>query len=415
MTDNTYLKIPLLVTLLFLSFLIRFVFLHASQIDTPDEKTYFRYQSQINESGLLAGIRKLVAEYNQDKDSQLFPMPTRFGHSGLLSLTTRILGDEITSLKYFSLICSTISALLILLIAYRLLGIFGAYVASLCYSLFLPSLLTSVRGWGEALIELLFLLIFISGFLIFRQNRVFSWQSLPYFVFGVFAFFVKESALLVLFLCSLLPFFSFLLQRKYKELSKLILLATAIVVIAFTTLAYVVGGWDVLMETYKNHKFAHSHNPYAISFQSGEWYDFFLLLYVLSPGSCLCFCLVLLLPYLEMKAKVFSSRPKLIYPTAGLLTFLFFFILACSINPYSINLRLFSPIFGFMSLLLSIPLIVVIDYSLSAKKTWLFLGLNSFFVLCLFLNLFVAVKFMNNPRCQDLSIKLVRECVAVSH
>lgn len=406
----------LLACALLLGVALRLYAYYVPKQDTPDEKTYILYANRQLDRGLLDAVKENVLIYNNVEYWRWYPVPTRLGYTTPEALKIKLLGKDFEYQPVISLLCSVLTLLLLAYAAYCHFGIAGAYVVSLVQGTFLPSIDIARRIWPESMTEFLCAALFISALLILKRGKVLTLYSLPYLLFGVYFFYVKDSYLLILFICSLPPFVYFLYQRKFLEALLMFLLGVSLIILGLSSLASLSGGFDLLVETYKLHTEAHSMNQYAIDYQSGDWTMFFKIFYTLAPGTSL-----LLLAFSAcwyFRAKVFSEAVKkelnkYIFVLALLLFIFLIYISAASLAHNYKNFRLFAPIFPLISVFISLPLILLLKAALSSRFRLAFYTFNIAVILCLLLNYPVFVEYLNTAVCGDQTLRLIIECLAV--
>ncbi|MBI4480573.1 MAG: hypothetical protein HY651_11170 [Acidobacteria bacterium] len=326
---------------------LRVANLHNVTGRTPDETVYTKQTNVLLQSG-NAGLRVLVAEYQNDPTTRLFPPPTRIGYLWLLAATMRLTGktDESAG-AYLSCAASIGSLLLLALFGLRFFPPWAAVGALLFFAVSPFELELARRTWGDALVGLLALALVAVSAQITRDSR----QPLRYLLFallGGFGILVKESWPIVLVLCTVWVLWVLLIELKdWKNACILFAGATAAVVGSIAWLASSVGGFSVVAGIFPNLIHANSANPYALEYQSGPGYLLLQAFWVLTP-------LVAILCPLGV-AVIFFSHPKwnLLLGGAGdrdvmrwsALLLLSFFAIPM-ILPHWLNLRYLSPAFG---------------------------------------------------------------------
>ena len=328
---------------------LRLANLHNVTGRTPDETVYTKQTNVLFQSG-NAGLRVLVAEYQNDPTMRLFPPPTRTGYLRMLAVTMRLTGktDESAG-AYLSCAASIGSLLLLALFGLRFFPPWAAVVALLFFAVSPPELELARRTWGDALVGFMALALVAVSAQITRDSRQPLWYVL-FVLLGGFGILVKESWPIVLVLCTGWVLWVLLIELKdWKNACILLAGATAAVVGSIAWLASSVGGFSVVAGIFPNLIHANSANPYALEYQSGPGYLLLQAFWVLTP-------LVAVLCPLGL-AVIFFSRPKLNLLLGGAgagdwevmrwsALLLLSFLAIPMMLPHWLNLRYLSPAFG---------------------------------------------------------------------
>ena len=245
-----------------------------------DEGYYFYYARDIAAEG-IGRFRGLVKEHIADKEASVYPAPTRFGYIWFSSLWLKLFGFKIRSLAQLSFFCQ----ILFLIIAFLFLRkYFTGEEAVLITTLLSASplgLAMSKRALSESASNL-FNIITIWLFLNFMRDKK-NYRYI-YFAFSlVLAVFIKEIAIF------LIPsFIVFMLLDKYayrRPLKTGYLLGTLFVipVCVFIIYSFVLHGWKDLLSVINVINYSSKHNIYALRFEFGPWYKYFIDYMLISP------------------------------------------------------------------------------------------------------------------------------------
>ncbi len=412
LTENKFIKTILIFILIFTGIALKVGAIHLIPKSlTPDETTYLRHASEIQGLGLIAGVQKSIADYNNNLEERLYPIPLRFGVTGPLALSNHFFGQNLNASSSPFLFASASSFIILIIISYFLVGIYGAYCLALISVFFLPEIEITRRIWTESFTELFYLLIVLSGMLIIKSKKAFSFYSLPYIIFGIYVFFIKETAFLILFAGSLIPFGYFLSKKKYLEAVKLFILGLLMILFSLSVLVYMVGSYELLIETYQNHFLAHENNNYAQNYQDGNWYDLLISLFILSPGSIFLLLSAIVMLGFSKKCLPAKLNFNLKFFISYSLLICFLFIFACSVTKYNLNLRQLAPIYPLILLLASTPIALCLKHLANSGNYKTFIIVNILLLTAIGYNAQVAWLYLNTPSCQDFSLRLIMECL----
>lgn len=298
-----------------------------------DEGVYYKQAKTIKDSG-KKGHAQLANSFVGNENEQVLPSPVRVGYIWVASLFLR-LGDSMTSLSYFSLVCFILLCLVSFLFIRKFWGEEVAFFSAmlLCFS-------PLARGLaGRALLD--------SAYYLFSSAALFS-----------FLLFIKETRLsrFILFISLLtvsilmkettvflLPFFAgtlFFLRIKSQSVSWKYIFLTALLplVLAFFALVFCFGSSEKVFAVFRAMYYMYQQNivvpnTYVMYYNSGPWYEYFVDYFLMSP-------LVSILFFLYTGYYLFSPSKNIF--TTLLILFFVYFILFFSFLPknlrFAINL-----------------------------------------------------------------------------
>ena len=121
----------------------------------PDEREYSIQAKTLLRRG-QAGVRSLIAEYQQSPLLRLYPTPTRLGYLWPLAAAMRLTGgrDERVG-AYLSCAASIGSLFILALIGVRFFPSWATFFALLFFAVSPMELAVSRRAWPDALVEFL--------------------------------------------------------------------------------------------------------------------------------------------------------------------------------------------------------------------------------------------------------------------
>ena len=242
----------LLGLLLAASFLLR----HEAQgpdARTQDEMVYTYFGARVAREGLPA-FRILFAQFNTDPALMRGPSPLRAGYIALLS---RFMGSEgpqdIRTGVHLATACSVLTLALLALLALKLLGWPGAFIALTLAAVSPLDLLIARRAWQDGIFANAALLFGIACLGASGPGALPPWRGLALFASALWMLLVKESGLLV---CGILGIWlAAVLWRRERSLraplSRLAVLAAAIIAAA-GILAWLAGGWAAAGESLRH-------------------------------------------------------------------------------------------------------------------------------------------------------------------
>ncbi len=330
----------LIAVLAFFAAVLRLANLTNVNTRSPDEKVY-TWQAKTWVDQGLPGLRDIVADYNTDAESKLYPPPTRVGMIRLIAAVMKATGKYDESVgAWISCVASIGSVVVLAILAFRFLPIWAAAAGMLFYAVFPGDLAIARRTWTDALVEFAGLLLIWFVCEITRNSKQRIWYLL-FAVVGSLSLLVKESMPVPYGLCAIWILFV-LANRKQWTNAAILIAATAIGMgIALWWLAGQVGSLSEYVSIVLGIPAANAANQYALEYASGPRELMLQAFWIVAPFTSF-FALIGLL------IAVFKPRERALF-------FIAFFSIAyvaiAMAMPHWINLRYVGNTFGPVCLL----------------------------------------------------------------
>ena len=282
--------IILFLTMLLVGMSLRFHNLTNVFTRSPDEKIYTYQARTIAEQG-TEGIKLLVEEYNMNKVLWIYPIPLRVGYLRLLATVMKVTNSmDVKVGACISCFFSIISLLFLIVLGLRFFNQWITLYALLFMSVSPMDLAIARRTWQEAMLGCLGLLLIYFCCEITRATHKIIWYIL-FIIVGSYCILIKSSGAVIYMLCiAWLLWILFIKERSLLKGVVLIVLCALGVGISIAFLVNVTGGISNIIEALMHMKEAIPTNRYANQYCSGPWYQFFGLLWIVSPvNTILCF------------------------------------------------------------------------------------------------------------------------------
>ncbi|MDD5423986.1 MAG: glycosyltransferase family 39 protein [Candidatus Omnitrophica bacterium] len=312
---------------------------------SPDELAY-TWQANHIIGEKIAGTRSLVQIYNNDKKLWVLPNPTRIGYLWPLSYFMEATGFfDYRAGSYFSTIFSVVSILLITAFALRYLNKWVALYAVLALGVSPMELAVSMRAWADAFCGCLgLLLVFLTVSCIKNEGKL--TKVFPFVLTGTYYFMVKEAGVLLYLLCGFWLLSSLAARKMFGRMVSTLLLMTAASAAGICFMAYSLGGIGSMFEVIRHISEAMPFNQYAVSYQSGPWYNIIYGLFILSPLNVLL-CAAGMAGFAADLLKG-NRGPEGVdrWVAGGLMAILTAYVIVMTWAPYCQNVRYLSPVYG---------------------------------------------------------------------
>ncbi|MFH1798707.1 MAG: hypothetical protein ABH844_05160 [Candidatus Omnitrophota bacterium] len=371
---------------------------------SPDEDVY-TYQAKVIAHQGFAGVKDLIKEYNSSEKMWLYPNPVRVGYYGFLSVVMKLSKNyDVIVGAYLACVFSVISLLLLTVLGLRFFNKWITLYSLLFLSVSAMDLAIARRAWQDSMFAAMSLFLVYLTLEITRSSRKIIWY-IPFIIAGSWSLLIKETGVVVYELCLVCILWMLVVKEKaFLRAFALTVSAFLCAAISLVFLARVSGGFSAIIEVLTHLKETMPVNGYAVEYQSGPWYEFLEVFWIISPvNSFLC---------LVGTAGTVIGRVKNRALTGGLISFVAIFI-AMAILPCCQNLRYVSVIFVPFYLIGGVGLWCIISYIEAISKRFSF----SAIIGCILIVLVVAAagdyykfqKIVVKPRILDLSIRMVRE------
>ena len=330
----------LIAALGFLAAWLRLANLNNVNTRSPDEKVY-TWQAKTWVDQGLPGLRDIVADYNTNPESKLYPPPSRVGMIRLIAVVMKATGryDESVG-AWISCVASIGSVAVLAIIALRFLSIWPAAAGLLLYAVFPGDLAIARRTWTDALVEFAGLLLIWFVCEITRDSRQRIWYIL-FALVGSLSLLVKESMPVPYGLCAIWILLV-LAKRKQWTNAAILVAATALGMgIALWWLASQIGSLSNYISIVMGIPAANAANDYALEYASGPRRLMLEAFWIVAPFTSF-FALIGLL------IAVFRLRDRAVFFMAF---FSVVYIAIAMAMPHWINLRYVGNTFGPVCLL----------------------------------------------------------------
>lgn len=332
---------------------------------SPDENTYRNEAMVLSDKG-IDGIRQLLVEYNSNEKNWKYPHPLRLGYLWPLAAVMKVTGQtDIGTGAGVSCFFSILTLFLVVWVGVKFFNPWIASVALLLIAVSPMSLAVSLRNWQEAMIEFFGLLLIYFCCEINRNSQNRLWYALLV-IFGSYFILIKETCSIFYFFCVLWVLgILFLRDKSWGRGGLFFVAAAAGAGLSLGFLCYVAGGFSAVLEPMKHMRQAAEFSAYAKEFCSGQWYEFFGLIFSVSPLSSFL-CLLGIGKTLVWK-KSTGPWQRAAYPkdrmaawTISFIT-LGYLIIILFHTSLSLNLRYCSVIYGPMDLLAGLGAWTIFD------------------------------------------------------
>jgi 4-amino-4-deoxy-L-arabinose transferase-like glycosyltransferase len=345
----TQLGIATIGVLLCLGTVLRVANLSNVRSRSPDERVYTAQAKALLEKG-QAGLRSLVAGFQQDPAARRYPPPTRLGYLWPLAAAMRLTGGRGERVGAYLSCAASIGSLFILaLIGVRFFPSWATFFALLFFAVSPMELAVSRRAWPDALVEFLGLSLVYVAAEITRDSARRIWYLL-FVVLGSLGIAVKESGPVGYGFCAIWVLWVLLIERR-EWVNGAVLVAGGLAGLAITIawLEISVGGLSVFAEIVTSIPSSNAANYYAIKYQSGPGYLLLRALEIMSPVAAV-------LGLVGLGVLLFSHRKLNLlhvpaeaanWPVVGWITlFLLAYLALPMVLPHWLNLRYISVLFG---------------------------------------------------------------------
>ncbi len=244
-----------------------------------DEVKYAQFAEILREQG-VQGLRDLAARYGTDPELSVAPLPYRIGYIALGAATGAIAGvDGVQPLAWVALFASALLVVAAFLLAQDWLG---PRVAWMCVPLLLASPLAIHLGRRALQDSLMALCLILTVWLAHRVwTRGGKSAAVGLCIAALAGFLVKES---MLFLYpSLLLAAIFYWVKGYRNLRAGFFALLAAPILYFGIMVWVAGGVESFFHTYLSYSSMQFLIPYAVMYQKGPWFRYFIDLMLISP------------------------------------------------------------------------------------------------------------------------------------
>lgn len=250
---------------------------------SPDEGIYTFQANTIAQNGIKS-FRSLVNSYNEDETLWPYPHPLRVGY--LISLATVMKITNIKDVKagaYLSCSLSIASLLLVMLLGLRFFNQWITLYALLFLSVSPMSLAIARRSWQEAMLEFIgALLIYFCCEITHASNRK-IWYVF-FILTGSFCILIKLSGVVIYGLSLLWVLWVLFIKEKSFPKGFLVILSSTLGMgMSILFLLHLTGGVSAVKEVLTHLKWALQTSEYARNYGSGPWYQFFEMLWMLTP------------------------------------------------------------------------------------------------------------------------------------
>ena len=384
---------------------------------TPDEVTYTYQATEIARFGTGA-VKILVSEYNNDNRSWFYPSPIRIGYIGLVAVImkmTHTLGDERAG-AYVACFFSIIGLLILIAAGLKFLNPYITLFGLIFLSVSPMDLAIARRAWQDAMLGCLAaLLIYLSCAITSSRRKIILYAL---FVFtGSYCILIKESGTIIYTICLL--WVLWMLSVKKRLFPEGVFLTTASILggcLSITVLAYIGGGFPVIIEALKHHLGSIPNNQYALIYQSGPWYNLPLGLWIVDPVNtilCLIGTITALFNGVSNLKNLDEQDYEKRFAVPGIAFFMIAFLAITMLAPHCQNLRYLSVLYVPFYLMAGLGLWRFILFCKNRKNTLLFMIIAAavFGIIIttaignylIFKNLFVDVGL------NDLSVNLLKK------
>ena len=405
-SDTKYITV-LIILVLMAGTLLRLNNLGNITFRTPDENIYTYQATKIAEFG-REGIKLLVREYNADKKNWLYPSPVRIGYISLLAVVmkaTNSFNDEKVG-AYVSCFFSVIGLLMLIALGLKFFNPYITLFGIIFLSVSPMDLAIARRAWQDAMLGAIALLLVYITCEITRPGRKIIWYILFIFV-GSCCMLVKESGFIVYALCLIwILLVLFFKKRSFLDGTVLTIAGILGAVASVLILAYAVGGFHTIVETLKHHLGSTKNNQYALTYQSGPWYNILLGLWILSPVNLILCFIGIVITFIRDKRLVIR----------GIASFMVIFLIIAILAPHFQNLRFLSVLYALFYLMAGTGLWYVFSFFKDKKnKFGIVAVILAIVILAAIRDYQTFVSFFVKTDLFDLSVNLLKEGTNVSN
>jgi len=348
-TRTTQLGIATIGALLCLGAVLRVANLSNVSSRSPDEQVYTIQTKVLLQRG-QAGLRSLIAEFQQNPVARLYPPPTRLGYLWPLAAAMRLTGgrDERVG-AYLSCAASIGSLFILALIGVRFFPSWATLFALLFFAVSPMELAVSRRAWPDALVEFLgFSLVYVAAE-ITRDSARRVWYLL-FVVLGSLGIAVKESGPVGYGFCAIWVLWVLLIERR-EWVNGAVLMAGGIAGLAITIawLAISVGGLSIFAKIVTSIPSSNAGNQYAIEYQSGPGYLLLRALEIMSPVAAVLGLVglgVLLFSHRKLNLLHVPAEAANWQVVGWITLFMLAYLALPMVLPHWLNLRYISVLFG---------------------------------------------------------------------
>jgi len=328
---------------------LRYRNLHTVTMRSPDERTYAAQAKTLSEKGLV-GVRERLTAFNADKEMWDLPHPVRVGYLGPYAALMKVMQNDTPLVgSYLSVFFSVISLLLVLLIGIRVFNPWVTLYGVLFMAVSAFPLAISRRGWQEAMIGCLGLALIYCCCEITRNTRRNIWVIL-FILIGSYSLLVKATCGMFYLLGMIWICWVVFAREKDFVRGAVIVAASGLGAGAsILFLSYAAGGLPPVLEAVGHMKAAAAVSRYALEYCSGNWYEFFDLVWLVDPVNAILFVLGVSGMAVYFKTGGCWQEDSLQDRRAAVGIIFFFAALVAgflSIKPVSLNLRYLSVLFG---------------------------------------------------------------------
>jgi Dolichyl-phosphate-mannose-protein mannosyltransferase. len=167
---------------------------------SPDEGIYTSQAIIVAQDG-VEGTRRLIGEYNANKQSWVYPPPIRIGYTYLLAAimkATNIFDERAGT--YLSTLCSIGALFMLVLLGLRFFNRWVAVVALLLMSVSPMDLAIARRSWQDGVLAFAGLLLIYCCCELTSDPKRNIWY-IPFWFIGSWCIIIKESGVIVYGLC----------------------------------------------------------------------------------------------------------------------------------------------------------------------------------------------------------------------
>jgi hypothetical protein len=305
---------------------------------SPDEGVYTGQAKVVAQDG-VDGIRRLIGEYDADKEAWIYPPPIRIGYTFLLAPVMKASGafDERAG-SYLSTACSIGALIVLVLIGLRFFNPWITAAALLLMSVSPMDLAIARRTWQDSVLAFFgVLLVYFCCELTANPKRT-AWY-VPFWLIGSYCIIIKESGIVVYGLCVIwLLAVTVFKERSAIKSALLIAFTLAGIALSVFMLGQVAGGIGRILEVLRHVKDAMPTNTYAIDYQTGPWYRILEGLWILTPAGVLLSVVGIAVSFINRTAQ--SGVYK------GIVFFIFAFLGITILTPYCQNIRYISVLYA---------------------------------------------------------------------
>lgn len=304
---------------------------------SPDEGIYTGQAIIVSQDG-VAGVQKLVDEYNADKAAWIYPPPIRIGYTFLLTAVmnaTHIFDERAGT--YLSMICSIGALFMLVLLGLRFFNRWITAAALLLISVSPMDLAIARRSWQDSVLALFGLLLVYFCCELTADPKRTVWYA-PFWIAGSYCIMIKESGIVIYGLCVIWLLAVAVFRERSAVKSALLIMFTLLGIgLSVLILGQVVGGFGRILEVLRHVKDAMPTNTYAIEYQTGPWYRILEGLWILTPIG-------VLLAAVGIAGSFINKAPES-DAAKGIIFVIFAFLGITILTPYCQNIRYLSVLY----------------------------------------------------------------------